>query len=249
MGSSSEIEWTDATWNPLTGCTKLSAGCQHCYAEAMARRLQAMGQPNYRDGFELTLHPHLLEQPLSWRRPRMVFVNSMSDLFHDQVPVEFIAAVFETMVRADQHVFQVLTKRAARLATLAPRLPWPANIWAGVTVERADCLHRVDALRSVPAAVRFLSLEPLLGPLDALDLSGIDWAIVAGESGPRARPMALDWARGIRDTCLAAGVPFFLKQLGGFPDKRPGPAAVLDGQVWKQWPRRPAAQQGALPGL
>jgi protein gp37 len=236
MGSCSSIEWTDATWNPLTGCTKLSAGCAHCYAEALARRLQAMGQARYAKGFELTLHPEALEQPLNWRRPRVVFVNSMSDLFHPEVPLAFITAVFETMARADWHVFQVLTKRAERLAQLAPELPWPRHVWAGVTVERNDYVRRADCLRAVPAGLRFLSLEPLLGPLPNLDLSGIDWVIVAGESGPRARPMDPAWVRPIRDRCLAAGVPFFLKQLGGWPDRRHGEAATLDGRCWKAMP-------------
>ncbi len=239
MGSCSGIEWTDATWNPLTGCTKVSAGCRHCYAEALARRLQAMGNPSYANGFELTLHHHLLDQPLRWRKPRFVFVNSMSDLFHEEVPFEFIAAVFETMVRADQHVYQVLTKRAERLASLADRLPWPNHIWAGVTVEHAAYLPRVDVLRSVPAQVKFLSLEPLLGPLPELDLAGIDWVIVAGESGPGARPMELDWVRELRDLSLDQQTPLFLKQLGGWPDRRHGEAALLDGRLWKQWPPRP----------
>ncbi|MBI2297799.1 MAG: phage Gp37/Gp68 family protein [Armatimonadetes bacterium] len=253
MASCSGIEWTDATWNPLTGCSKVSAGCQHCYAEALSRRLQAMGNPSYHNGFELTLHHHLLDQPLRWRRPRFVFVNSMSDLFHEDVPFEFIEVVFDTMVRADQHIYQVLTKRAARLAELAPHLPWPAHVWAGVTVERADYRHRVDALRSVPAQLRFLSLEPLLGPLPDLDLTGIDWAIVAGESGPGARPMVLDWARDLRDRCLDADVAFFLKQLGGWPDRRHGEAALLDGRLWKEWPARERCSSGTatmiLPGM
>ena len=253
MGCTSGIEWTDATWNPLTGCTKVSAGCANCYAEALARRLQAMGQPRYANGFELTLHRHLLDQPARWRKPRVVFVNSMSDLFHEQVPVDFIRAVFATMVRADQHIYQVLTKRAERLAERSAQLPWPSQIWAGVTVERADYVSRVAALRVVPAAVRFLSLEPLLGPLPDLDLQGIDWVIAAGESGPRARPMDLAWARALRDSCRQAKVPFFLKQLGGWPDRRHGAAALLDGRLWKEWPiGRPRAQPSntlVLPGL
>lgn len=240
MGSCSGIEWTDATWNPLTGCSKVSAGCRHCYAEVLARRLQAMGNPSYANGFELTLHHHLLDQPLRWRKPRFVFVNSMSDLFHEDVPFEFVAAVFETMVRADHHVYQILTKRAERLAELAPRLPWPDHIWAGVTVERADYLSRVDNLRSIPARIKFLSLEPLLGPLPGLELTGIDWVIVAGESGPGARPMELDWARELRELCREARVPYFLKQLGGWPDRRHGQAALLDGELWKERPPRRA---------
>ncbi|MBI2301640.1 MAG: phage Gp37/Gp68 family protein [Armatimonadetes bacterium] len=248
MGSSSAIEWTDATWNPVTGCDKVSAGCKHCYAETLAKRLQAMGHDSYRDGFRLTLHPHLLDLPLRWRRPRVVFVNSMSDLFHPDVPFEFIAAVFDVMRRADQHVYQVLTKRAERLAELAPRLPWPPHVWAGVTVERADYLGRTEDLRRVPAALRFLSLEPLLGPFDELDLEGIGWAIAGGESGAGARVMELRWARQVRDRCLECGVPFFLKQLGGYPDKRGGDAATLDGRRWTEWPALPATT-GVLPGM
>lgn len=232
----SKIEWTDETWNPVTGCTKISPGCKHCYAERMAARLQAMGQPNYRRGFALSLHPHALDLPLRWRKPQVIFVNSMSDLFHEDVPEEFIQRVFATMVRADWHRYQVLTKRAERLAELSPRLPWPGHVWMGVSVENADYAWRIDRLRSTPAKVKFLSLEPLLGPLPDLNLGGIDWAIVGGESGPGARPMDLDWARDIRDQCQAAGGPFFLKQLGGCPDKRGGEKAVLDGRRWTQMP-------------
>jgi protein gp37 len=232
----SRIEWTQATWNPVTGCTKVSQGCKHCYAERLARRLAAMGNPRYRRGFAVTLHPDLLELPLRWAEPRLIFVCSMSDLFHEAVPLEFIRAVFETMVRARRHTFQVLTKRADRLVRLAPELPWPENVWVGVSVERQDYVWRVGLLRQVPARVRFLSCEPLLGPLE-LDLSGIQWVIVGGESGPGARPLRPEWVRSIRDQCLAAGVAFFFKQWGGVHDKGGGPRALLDGRIWHQWPQ------------
>ena len=252
MGSASGIEWTHASWNPLTGCDRLSAGCRHCYAEAMALRLQAMGQPRYEHGFRLTLHPESLDLPTHWRKPRLVFVNSMSDLFHQDVPFEYIARVFETMVRADHHIYQLLTKRAERLAELAPRLPWPPHVWAGVTVERSDYRDRLDCLRQVPAALRWVSAEPLLGPLSELDLSGLGWVVAGGESGPGARPMELAWARDLREQCRATGVLYFLKQLGGWPDKRSGAAALLDGRRWREFPsvalpRR--AQTMVLPGM
>jgi len=189
MAQSSDIEWTDATWNPVTGCTKVSPGCKHCYAERMAYRLQAMGLPQYRQGFEVTLQPQVLTQPLSWRQPKMVFVNSVSDLFHEDIPANFINDVFRVIVAADWHVFQVLTKRATRLQELAPTLPWPPNLWVGVSIESERYLYRLSALLKIPAAVRFLSLEPLLGPIRALPLRGIDWVIVGGESGPQARPV------------------------------------------------------------
>jgi len=234
MGSGSSIEWTNATWNPVTGCTKISPGCKHCYAERMAKRLQAMGQSNYANGFKLTLQEHMLEVPLRWRKPRLVFVNSMSDLFHKDVPTRFIQRVFETMEKASQHTFQVLTKRADRLREVAPQLPWPENVWMGVSVENADYLHRIDDLRCVPASVRFLSLEPLLGPLTGIDLSGIGWAIVGGESGPGARAMDPEWVREIRDSCALARVPFFFKQWGGINKKKTG--RLLDEQTWDEMP-------------
>jgi protein gp37 len=235
MSQASSIEWTDFTWNPVTGCSKVSAGCANCYAERMARRLQAMRQPNYRNGFHVTTHPHVLEQPLKWSQPRRVFVNSMSDLFHEDIPDEFVEDVFAVMGRAHWHTFQVLTKRSARLASLGKALKWPANVWAGVSVENAAVLHRVRDLQSLKApAVRFLSVEPLLGPLDDLDLNGIDWVIVGGESGPGARSMALEWATSVRDACLAAQVPFFFKQWGGVNRKVTG--RVLDGRLWSELP-------------
>ncbi len=234
MAQRSSIEWTEATWNPVTGCTKISPGCAHCYAERMAKRLKAMGQPNYVNGFRLTVHEPALDIPLVWRKPRTVFVNSMSDLFHKDVPLSFIRKVFEVMRRADWHTFQVLTKRSERLAALAGRLPWPPNVWLGVTVEEAECRFRISDLRQVPAVVRFLSLEPLLSPLPDLDLSGIDWVIAGGESGPGARPMRPEWVRGIRDRCVAAGVPFFFKQWGGVRKKKAG--RTLDGRTWDCMP-------------
>lgn len=234
MAQGSRIEWTDATWNPVTGCTKISAGCKFCYAERMAGRLKAMGVPQYADGFNLTLQPGALDLPLSWRRPRRVFVNSMSDLFHKGVPVEYIARVFDVMRRCPQHSFQVLTKRPEIAAEHATRLPWPSNIWLGTSIENALVIDRLAALKRVPAAVRFLSLEPLLGPLPKLRLSHIDWVIVGGESGPGARPIAADWVRQIREQCLAAGVPFFFKQWGGVNKKKAG--RELDGRHWDEMP-------------
>jgi protein gp37 len=232
--STSRIEWTEVTWNPVTGCSKISAGCANCYAERMARRLRAMGQSNYARGFEVTAHEHMLDRPLAWRRPCTVFVNSMSDLFHEAVPDEFIQRVFATMRAADWHQFQLLTKRSGRLRRLACHLEWPANVWAGVSVESADYVWRIDDLRAVPAAVRFLSLEPLLGPLPDLDLTGIDWVIVGGESGPGARPLEQDWVRDIRDQCQRAGVPFFFKQWGGMRKKAAG--RELDQRLWDEMP-------------
>ena len=222
MASQSRIEWTESTWNPVTGCTKISAGCAHCYAERMAKRLQAMGQPNYRGGFRLAMHEHVLGRPLRWRKPQRVFVSSMSDLFHEGVPLAFIQRVFDVMERARWHRFQVLTKRSGRLADLAPSLPWPDNVWMGVTVESRDYLFRIDELRRTNASVRFISLEPLLGPLPELDLQGIDWVIVGGESGPKARPLCDEWVVDIRDQCHAARVPFFFKQWGGTNKKKTG---------------------------
>jgi protein gp37 len=235
MASVSRIEWTDATWNPVTGCTPVSEGCAHCYAERMARRLRAMGCARYANGFALTLHHDLLDLPLGWRKPRMVFVNSMSDLFHPQVPLGFVQSVFDTMVAARQHVFQVLTKRANRLAELAGELPWPGNVWVGVTVESPDHVGRLDRLREVPASVRFVSAEPLLGALGHLDLAGIDWAIVGGESGPGARPMSPAWATEVRDHCVRQGVPFFFKQWGG--TARGAKDRHLEGHLWSEMPR------------
>jgi protein gp37 len=230
----SNIEWTEMTWNPVTGCTKISQGCKHCYAERMARRLEAMGSARYRNGFNVTLHPDLLDVPRRWRQARIVFVNSMSDLFHDDVPLAYIQRVFATMRDCPHHTFQVLTKRSERLAQLAPQLPWPRNVWMGVSVEDARVLHRVADLQSVPAAVRFLSLEPLIGPLDELPLEEIHWVIVGGESGPKARPVQKNWVTSIFRQCRAARVPFFFKQWGGVRKDLTGRA--LNGRIYDEMP-------------
>ena len=232
----SRIEWTESTWNPVTGCTKVSPGCQHCYAERMALRLRAMGLESYRNGFDLTLHEDRLNDPLRWKKPQIVFVNSMSDLFHEDVPIEFILRGVETMRRAHWHQFQVLTKRSQRIAELAREIQWPKNVWLGVSVETAEYCYRIDHLRTVPAAVRFLTLEPLLGPLPNLDLSGIHWVIVGGESGPGARPMSSQWVVDIREQCHTAAVPLFFKQWGGVRKKSTG--RLLDGRAWNEIPRR-----------
>ena len=234
MAASSTIEWTEATWNPVTGCTKISPGCKNCYAERLSNRLQAMGQRNYVNGFELTLQPHALEIPLRWKKPQTIFVNSMSDLFHKKIPVEYIMRVFEVMGRANWHRYQILTKRSDRLLELDCRLPWQSNIWMGVSVENQKYAFRIDHLRQTQAQVKFLSLEPLLGPLSNINLSGIDWVIVGGESGPRARVMNKDWVLEIRDQCLDAGVPFFFKQWGGINKKRNG--RELEGRTWDGMP-------------
>ena len=234
MALGSSIEWTESTWNPVTGCDKVSPGCKHCYAERMAERLQAMGQPNYRNGFEVTLQPQMLELPLQWKKPQTIFVNSMSDLFHEKVPLDYIQRVFDVMGRAHWHRFQVLTKRSERLAEVSAALPWSSNIWMGVSVETDAFVHRMDDLRRTGAHVKFLSLEPLLGPLGGLDLERIDWVIVGGESGPKARPMAADWVTDIRDRCRRAGVPFFFKQWGGTNKKRAG--RLLEGRTWDEMP-------------
>jgi len=234
MAQGSGIEWTESTWNPVTGCTKISPGCQHCYAERMSERLQAMGQDNYRNGFRLTVQPHMLELPLRWKKPQTIFVNSMSDLFHKDVPLNYIQRVFDVMRRAHWHRFQVLTKRAERLADLSGDLVWAANIWMGVSVESDQYRKRIDALRSTSARIKFLSLEPLLGPLHDLDLRDIQWVIVGGESGPSARPMNPAWATDLRDQCRRAKVPFFFKQWGGKNKKQTG--RVLDGRTWDEMP-------------
>jgi protein gp37 len=243
MADRSAIEWTQATWNPTTGCDRTSAGCDHCYALTLSKRLKAMGLAKYqRDGdprtsgpgFGVTIHPEALDVPRTWRAPRVVFVNSMSDLFHDEVPTDFIRDVFAVMADTPQHTYQVLTKRSRRLAKIAGTLPWPANVWMGVSVENDRYRFRADHLRTVPAAVRFLSVEPLLGPVPELDLDGIHWVIVGGESGPGARPMDPEWAREIRDGCADAGVAFFFKQWGGRTPKAGG--RELDGRSWDERP-------------
>ncbi|OGR18066.1 MAG: hypothetical protein A2X81_16065 [Desulfobacterales bacterium GWB2_56_26] len=232
--SISKIEWTEATWNPVTGCTKISAGCLNCYAERMAKRLKAMGQKNYRNGFDIICHKHALDIPLHWKKPRKIFVNSMGDLFHKDVPDEFIQSVFQVMQKADQHQYQLLTKRGDRLQQLAPSLPWPENVWMGVTVEDSNNVSRIDCLRTVPASVRFLSIEPLLCPIPNVNLDGIDWVIVGGESGPGARKMREEWVLDIRDQCLAKGVPFFFKQWGGTNKKKAG--RLLESRIWDEMP-------------
>jgi len=234
MATGSSIEWTESTWNPLTGCTKISPGCKHCYAERMAKRLKAMSQPNYVNGFKLTTHEDALELPLRWKKPQTIFVNSMSDLFHEDVPDTFILAAFDVMRRASWHRFQVLTKRSERLTEISPHLPWVANIWMGVSVENADYTFRIDHLRQTGAHTKFLSLEPLLGSLPDLDLSGIDWAIVGGESGPGARPMDREWVIDIQHQCQQANVPFFFKQWGGVQKKKAG--RKLEGRTWDEMP-------------
>jgi protein gp37 len=235
----SAIEWTEATWNPTSGCTKVSPGCDRCYAERITMRFPK----SFPNGFNLALRPDALDVPLHWRRPRLIFVNSMSDLFHADVPEDYIALVFDVMQRTPQHTYQILTKRAQRLATLARRLKWPENVWMGVSVETERYTWRVDYLRRVPAAVRFVSAEPLLAPLMNLNLDGIDWLIAGGESQSGCRPAALDWFRDLRDQCATAGVAFFLKQLGGHPSKRGAEDAVLDGRRWVEMPRRSGNQR------
>lgn len=239
MATKSAIEWTESTWNPVTGCTKISPGCDHCYAERLSLRLQAMGQQNYANGFKLTVQERMLELPLRWKMPQMVFVNSMSDLFHRDVSAEYIHRVFDVMKRAHWHRFQVLTKRSLRLSRLSKELDWQPNIWMGVSVENQDYTFRIDYLRETGAHIKFLSLEPLLGPLRGLNLEGIDWVIVGGESGPGARPMRREWVLEIRDQCLKAGVPFFFKQWGGTNKKRSG--RILEDRTWDEMPRAVAA--------
>lgn len=237
------IEWTELTWNPVTGCDRISSGCDNCYALTMARRLKAMGTPQYQTdgdsrtsgpGFGVAIHPAALDAPYTWSGHRMVFVNSMSDLFHAKVPTSFVHQIIDVIRDTPQHTYQVLTKRAARARKLASLLDWPENLWFGVSVEDLDQAHRVDQLREIPAAVRFLSCEPLLGDLSPLSLEGIDWVIAGGESGMSARPMDISWARGIRDNCLAHQVPFFFKQWGGRSPKTEG--RILDGLTWSEMP-------------
>jgi protein gp37 len=234
MSESSRIEWTEATWNPVTGCTKVSPGCAHCYAETFAERFRGVPRHPYEHGFDLQLRTERLSLPLAWKRPRRVFVDSMSDLFHEDVPEDFIQKVFGVMQAASRHQFQILTKRHDRLAEIAPRLPWPENVWMGVSIENNRFVVRADRLRSVPAVVRFISAEPLLGPLPDLDLAGIDWLIAGGESGPRHRKPKSEWFADLRDQCHAAGVPFFFKQWGGRNPKASG--RLLDGRTWDEYP-------------
>ena len=234
MAARSGIEWTETTWNPVTGCSKVSPGCAHCYAERMGKRLQAMGVKKYSRGFDVAVHAEVLDEPLRWRQPRLVFVNSMSDLFHASVPTVFVESVFATMNHSLRHTFQILTKRPDRIRALDGRLRWTPNIWLGVSIESEPWLKRLGPLAATGARTKFLSLEPLLGPLPELDLTGIDWVIAGGESGPGARPMRIEWVRSIRDTCLQSDVPFFFKQWGGVFKKRTG--RTLDGRTWDQMP-------------
>mgnify|MGYP001251084918 CR=1 FL=1 len=245
MSDRSGIEWTEATWNPVTGCDRISPGCDNCYALTLSKRLKAMGAPKYQNdgdprtsgpGFGVTMHPSALEQPHKWRSPRIVFVNSMSDLFHAKVSLSFVRDVFDVMAETPHHTYQVLTKRALRARRMADKLNWPENLWLGVSVESVDYTYRVDELRQIPAAVRFLSCEPLLGPLDGINLDGIGWVIAGGESGPNYRPMDVTWARSIRDACVDSCVPFFFKQWGGRTPKMLG--RELDGRTWSEYPRR-----------
>jgi protein gp37 len=235
MATNSTIEWTEMTWNPVTGCVKISQGCKHCYAERMAKRLKAMGAVRYADGFQPTLHPDLIDIPRRWKKSRLIFVNSMSDLFQEAVPDEFIRSVFETMRACPQHTFQILTKRSERLRELGASLPWPQNVWIGVSVENGRVIGRVADLAVVPAQVRFLSCEPLIGPLDNLPLDRIHWVIVGGESGPRARPMQREWVESIQRQCVGNGVAFFFKQWGGPRKKKTG--RMLHGRTYDDMPR------------
>ena len=234
MATKSSIEWTESTWNPITGCTKISPGCKHCYAERMAKRLKAMGSPNYADGFKLTLHEHVLELPLTWKKPQTIFVNSMSDLFHKNVPLEFIQKVFDVMNKTPWHTYQVLTKRSDRLKELNKELIWGKNIWIGVSVENQEYTYRIEDLRNTGAYIKFLSNEPLIGPIRKLKLKNIRWVIVGGESGPKARPMNEEWVLDIKDQCKEAGVPFFFKQWGGTNKKKAG--RILEGRTWDELP-------------
>lgn len=234
MSGKTKIEWTESTWNPVTGCTPVSAGCLHCYAARFAKRLQAMGNPRYKNAFNITIHEDLINAPLRWKKPQMVFVNSMSDLFHDEVPIDTITAIFQTMNNAPIHTFQVLTKRAERLAQLEPELNWTPNIWMGVTVENQDNLYRVDLLRSTNAHIKFVSAEPLLSALETIDLTGIDWLIVGGESGPGCRPIKEDWILDLKQKAEQNNTAFFFKQWGGTNKKKAG--SLLQGKEYKEYP-------------
>jgi protein gp37 len=235
MAALTKISWTRASWNPITGCSRTSAGCVHCYAERMAHRLQKMGQAKYKNGFKVTLHDDVLELPLTWKKPRLIFVNSMSDLFHKDVPLSFIQKIFTVMRQADWHIFQILTKRSERMASLASKIDWPENVWAGVTVESADYYDRLDDLRSVPAALRYVSVEPMLGPMPDFPLDGIDWIILGGESGPGARPIEKRWVVDMKNRCKKNDVPFFFKQWGGTNRQETG--CLLDGKYYHEMPK------------
>lgn len=247
MADRSAIEWTDATWNPVRGCTKVSPGCKHCYAETFAERFRGVPGHPFEQGFDLRLVPEALELPLSWKASRRVFVNSMSDLFHEKVPAAYIRRVFEVIRQAEQHQFQILTKRSERMVEVCSAIKLPPNAWLGVSVENQKYTSRVADLRRVKASVRFLSIEPLLGPVENLRLSGIHWVIVGGESGHHARPMDPEWVRSIRDQCAAASVPFFFKQWGGTRKKLAG--RTLDGRTWDEMPLVPVRSKASLPVL
>jgi protein gp37 len=234
MSTNSRIEWTQNTWNPVTGCTKISSGCKNCYSERMAKRLQAMELPRYRNGFQVTLHEDILALPFTWKQPRVIFVNSMSDLFHEKVPDSFIHKVFDTMIKCPQHTFQILTKRSKRLVKLSRSLPWANNIWMGVSVEDDQVVYRVSDLQKTPSSIRFISYEPLIGPINSLSLDGIHWVIVGGESGPGARQMNIDWVISIQKQCESADVPFFFKQWGGTRKKSAG--RILNGKTYSDMP-------------
>ena len=247
MAEYSSIEWTETTWNPVTGCSPVSDGCKHCYAYRMAKRLQAMGNKRYINGFEVTLHEDLVNLPKNWKTPRKIFVNSMSDLFHENISEDFIQKIFSTISSSPHHTYQILTKRAERLTALAPNLLWPDNLWMGVTVESGKYSYRIDLLRMVPAAIRFVSVEPMIGPVQTLNLHGIDWVIVGGESGPGARIIMNNWVEDVRDQCVTTGVPFFFKQWGGFNKKKAG--RLLNGREWNQYPMNPRKNLSNRAGL
>jgi protein gp37 len=236
VSSKSKIEWTESTWNPITGCNKVSPGCKYCYAERMSKRLKAMGKPTYINGFNVSIHEETFNYPLYVRKPKLIFVNSMSDLFHESIPDEIILRLFDVMKKASWHTFQILTKRSYRLMEIDALIDWPQNIWAGVSVENNDYTNRIDHLRTTGAKIKFLSIEPLLGLIPELDLTGIDWVIVGGESGPKARKMEEDWVRVIRDTCILQQVPFFFKQWGGTNKKKNG--RLLEGRTWDEMPSK-----------
>lgn len=244
MPTKSKIEWTGSTWNPVTGCDRVSAGCKNCYAERMAKRLQAMGVNKYRNGFDVTLHPEVLEEPLKWKKPRMVFVNSMSDLFHKEIPFEYIEQIFSVMNRAEQHIFQILTKRPKRLVQLSKKFNWTENIWMGVTVENDKYVSRIDDLRKTNAFIKWLSLEPLLGPIENIQLKNIDWVVVGGESGPGARPIKEEWILDIKKQCKAQNSAFFFKQWGGINKKKTG--RKLKGRIYSEMPSLPSHSQLSL---
>ena len=234
MANKSDIEWTEASWNPVTGCTKVTSGCKNCYAERLAYRLQTMGVKNYKNGFKVTCHQDMLTKPLKWKTPRLIFVNSMSDLFHEEVPIEFIKSIFEIMNKADWHIFQILTKRTKRLIEIDKDVEWTENIWMGTTIEDSNVKDRLLDLKRVPALYKFISFEPLLSSINIIDLTGIDWVIVGGESGPNARLMKKEWVLEIKKKCELLNIPFFFKQWGGVNKKKNG--RLLNGKIWNEMP-------------